>query len=78
MKRIYKGVNLSRLRKAFKGCKLISSWINDQGVTILKIWVKEGIITTFKINPIGEGDDNAVKLLLYLHNLPRAYEEINI
>ena len=78
MKKISKGVNLTRLRKAFKGCKLLSSYINLEGVTILKILVKEGVVTTFKINPINEIDENAEKLLLYLHNLPRAYEEINI
>ena len=75
---ISKGVNLTRLRKAFKGCKLISSCINDKAVTIIKVKVNTGVIVTFKINPIDEIDENTRKLVMYLHNLPREYEEINI
>ena len=70
-------VSLTRLRKAFKGCKLLSFAVIDN-VSVIKILVKQGIVTTFKIYPLKEGDDNALKLLLYLQNLPRAYEEINI
>lgn len=72
-----KEVSLTRLRKAFKGCKLLS-FVEIDGVSVIKIWVKQGIVTTFKINPLEEVDDNAAKLVEYLKALPTYYQEINI
>ena len=72
-----KEVSLTRLRKAFKGCKLLS-FDEVNGVSLIRVWVKHGIVTTFKINPLEEVDDNAAKLVEYLKGLPTYYREINI
>lgn len=70
-------VSLTRLRKAFEDCKLLS-FDEVNGVSLIRVWVKHGIVTTFRINPLEEVDDNAAKLVEYLKALPTYYQEINI
>ena len=72
-----KEVSLTRLRKAFKGCKLLS-FDEVNGVSLIRVWVKHGIITTFRINIWKEVDDNDYKLVEYLKGLPTYYQEMNI
>lgn len=72
-----KKVSLTRLRKAFKDCKLYS-FVEVDGVIVIKVWVKQGIITTFHINRLEDVDDNTCKLVEYLKGLPAYYREINI
>lgn len=70
-------VSLTRLRKAFKDCKLLS-FVEIDGVIVIKVWVKQGIVTTFHINRLEDVDDNTYKLVEYLKGLPTYYREINI
>ena len=77
MKKISKGVNLTRLRKAFKDCKLLS-FVEVDGVIVIKVWVKQGIVTTFHINRLEDVDENTYNLVSYLKGLPAYYREINI
>ena len=70
-------VSLTRLKKAFKGCKLFS-FVEVDRVIVIKIWVKDGIFTTFHINSLEDVDDNTYNLVEYLKGLPTYYREINI
>lgn len=72
-----KNVSLTRFRKAFKDCKLYS-FVEVDGVIVIKVWVKQGIVTTFHINRLEDVDENTYNLVEYLKGLPAYYREINI
>lgn len=72
-----KKVSLTRFRKAFKDCKLLS-FVEVDGVIVIKVWVKQGIVTTFHINRLEDVDENTYNLVSYLKGLPAYYREINI
>ena len=72
-----KKVSLTRFRKAFKDCKLIS-FVEVDGVIVIKVWVRQGIVTTFHINRLEDVDENTYNLVEYLKGLPTYYREINI